>query len=299
MTILRARLGACLLVLLPRTFRPLLSSPHPRVYFQQGSSPQTPDQQQAEQILEEGVRIFKNGQYVESAQLFMRAKALDPNLLNARLYLATAYAHQYIPGAPSEENNRMGELATEEYKGVLQIDSQNLSAIDGLASLLYQRAGQPFDAKLFNESRSYYQMHIRLEPKDPVPHYCVGVIDWSLAYRGNTLLREEFNKAAWGESGSGKGLNDVDPLPEAVRLEYVRQFGMMVDEGIDSLKQTITLKPDYDDAMDYLNLLYRRKADMAATKSARRNYTRQANKLLFRVREIKMKKAEMAGPGKE
>ena len=249
--------------------------------------------------MEEGVRIFKNGQYVESAQLFMRAKALDPNLLNARLYLATAYAHQYIPGAPSEENNRMGELATEEYKGVLQIDSQNLSAIDGLASLLYQRAGQPFDAKLFNESRSYYQMHIRLEPKDPVPHYCVGVIDWSLAYRGNTLLREEFNKAAWGESGSGKGLNDVDPLPEAVRLEYVRQFGMMVDEGIDSLKQAITLKPDYDDAMDYLNLLYRRKADMAATKSARRNYTRQANKLLFRVREIKMKKAEMAGPGKE
>jgi len=35
------------------------------------------------------VQNFKNGQYEEAARDFLRAKQLDPKLLNARLYLAT------------------------------------------------------------------------------------------------------------------------------------------------------------------------------------------------------------------
>jgi len=51
--------------------------------------------------------------------------------MNARLYLATAYATQYIPGAPSEENIRMGEAAIKEFQDVLSVDPNNISAIDG------------------------------------------------------------------------------------------------------------------------------------------------------------------------
>jgi len=56
--------------------------------------------------------------------------------MNARLYLATAYASQYIPGAPSEQNVRLGTQAVNEFKEVLQIDPNNLSAIDGIGSIL-------------------------------------------------------------------------------------------------------------------------------------------------------------------
>jgi hypothetical protein len=35
-----------------------------------------------------------------------------------------------------------------------------------------------------------------------------------------------------------------------------------IQEGIDSLKKAIELRPDYDDAMAYLNLMYREKADL-------------------------------------
>jgi len=94
-------------------------------------------------MLNEGVQSFKNGQYEEAARDFRRAKQLDPKLLNARLYLATTYASQYIPGAPSEENIRMGRATTEEFRGVLSLDPQNISSIDGLGSLVFQMAGSP------------------------------------------------------------------------------------------------------------------------------------------------------------
>jgi hypothetical protein len=70
----------------------------------------------------------------------------------------------------------------------------------------------------------------------------------------------------------------------------------MVDDGIASLKKAIELKPDYDDAMTYLNLLYRRKADMVESTAERDNYTKMADDLLDKVKEIKQKRAEQPQP---
>jgi tetratricopeptide (TPR) repeat protein len=241
---------------------------------------------QARDDLNKGVAAFKNGQYDQAVEFFKKAKELDPNLLNARLYLATAYASQYIPGAPSEENMRHGREAIAEYKSALEHAPDNLSAIDGLASILYQMAGQPFDPKKFEESKAYHQKHIQLKPNDPQPYYSIGVIDWALAYRGNTEMRAEYNKAH-----INKQVKDTDPLPPDVRKAYADKYGALVDDGIASLKKAIELNPTYDDAMTYLNLLYRRKADMVESTAEREAYTKQADELLDKVKEIKQKRA--------
>jgi len=257
----------------------------------QQASPLTRDQQDARDVVNQGVQAFKNAQFDEAERLFLRAKQLDPSLQNAGLYLATTYASQYIPGAPSEENVQKGKMAAEEYREVLNRDPANLSAIDGLASILYQMAGQPFSPELFMESKSFHQKHVELRPRDPQPYYSIGVIDWALAYRANTQLRAEFNKSV-----GGAGLKDTDPLPEVLRREYVQQFGSIVDEGISSLQRALQLKPDYDDAMVYLNLLYRRKADMVEGQVERLRLTEQADELIDRVKEIKQGNARQPQP---
>jgi tetratricopeptide (TPR) repeat protein len=241
----------------------------------------------ARDLLNKGVASFKEAQFDKAVEDFKQAKELDPDLLNARLYLATAYASQYIPGAPSDENMRHGQEAIAEYKGVLEKDPNNLSAIDGLASILYQMAGQPFDQKKFEESKSYHEKHIALKPQDPQPYYSVGVIDWALAYRGNTEMRADYNKAH-----ITKQVRDTDPLPPDVRKAYTEKYGAMVDDGIKALQTAVQLKPDYDDAMTYLNLLYRRKADTVESASERDALTKQADDLLDKVKEIKQKRAE-------
>src|SRR5262249_23407167 len=136
------------------------------------------DKLRARDKLNKGVQAFKGGQFDLAVEDFKQAKELDPNLTNARLYLATAYANQYIPGAPSDDNIRIGQQAISEFQEVLAKDKDNVSAIDGIGSILYNMGGTPFDAKKLEESKSYHQRHIALKPQDPEPYYWIGVIDW-------------------------------------------------------------------------------------------------------------------------
>jgi tetratricopeptide (TPR) repeat protein len=248
----------------------------------QEQPPQTEEQRQAREALNKGVQDFKNGQSDEAIADFTRAKQLDPQLLNARLYLATAYASQYIPGAPREENARHGREAAEEYKGALTLDPQNLSAIDGMGSILFQMAGQPYKPAMFQESKSYHLKHVQLRPDDPEPYYWVGVIDWTMTFRASSDLRARYNK-----TNTARQIKDIDPLPALQREEYRNNFGPMIEEGIDALKHAIQLRPDYDDAMAYLNLLYRRKADTVATRNEREQLLRQADELVDKIMQIK------------
>lgn len=245
----------------------------------------------ARDLLNKGVGAFKNGQYDAAVEDFKQAKDLDPSLLNARLYLATAYASQYIPGAPSEQNKNIGKQAIAEFKEILQTNPDNLSAIDGIGSILFQMAGTPFDPKLFEESKSYHQKHIQLKPEDPEPYYWIGVIDWTLAFRANAEMRKDYN-----EKNIRKQVKDTDPLPAAVRGEYLSKYGSLIDEGVADLQKAISIRTDYDDAMAYLNLLYRRKADTVESADERASLQKQADELVDKVKEVKQKRASQPAP---
>jgi len=248
------------------------------------------DQIEAREALNQGVEAFKKAQFDEAIADFQRAKDLDPSLTNARLYLATAYASQYVPGAPSEENLRHGEQAIEEFKEILEKDPNNLSAIDGIGSVLYSMASTPFDVEKIKESKTYHEKHIEIRPQDPEPHYWVGVIDWAIAFRANGALRNEYNAQAEHPIG------ESDPLTPVLSDQFERDYSAAVDEGISELKRAIELKPDYDDAMAYLNLLYRQKADMEVSQADRDDDLRMADDLVDQVRAMKMKRTNPSLP---
>jgi tetratricopeptide (TPR) repeat protein len=249
------------------------------------------DKLKARDLLNKGVAAYRNGQFDVAVDDFQQAKSLDPDLLNARLYLATAYATQYVPGAPSDDNMRMGQQAIAEFQDVLSIDSQNLTAIDGIGSMMFSMASSPFDPDKMKEAESYQLKHIDIKPDDPQPYYWVGVIDWTLSYRANAEIRQKYNT-----EHPTKQIKDADPLPPDVRDQYAQDYGTLVDDGIAKLNKAIELQPDYDDAMAYLNLLLRRKADMATSDDDRQALEKQADDLVDKVKEIKEKKAEAPAP---
>jgi tetratricopeptide (TPR) repeat protein len=246
------------------------------------------DKLKARDQLNKGVAAFKNQQYDASVENFKQAKDLDPSLLNARLYLATAYATEYIPGAPSDDNIRLANQAIAEFQDVLSIDPNNTSAIDGIGSLLYNMAGTPFTPEKFEESKKYHEKHIAINANDPEPYYWVGVIDWTLAYRGNATMRQAYNV-----QNPKKQLKDVDPLPDKLRAEFAQQYGMVVDEGLQMIQKAVELRSDYADAMAYQNLLLRQKADQSDA-ATRKVLEDQADALLDKVKDIKQKQAEAA-----
>ncbi|HEV3255025.1 MAG TPA: tetratricopeptide repeat protein [Candidatus Acidoferrales bacterium] len=191
----------------------------------------TGDEIKARELLNRGVLAYRNARFDDAIEDFKQAKELDPDLLNARLFLATAYATQYIPGAPSDENIRQGQQAIQEFKEVLDADPKNLTAIDGIGSMLYQMGGTPYDPEKLEESKDYNRKHIALKPEDPEPYYWIGLIDWSLAFRGNRQLRAEFNSSA------RHVLKDESPLPPALRAQFDEEYGATIAEGMESLKK--------------------------------------------------------------
>ncbi|PYV92646.1 MAG: hypothetical protein DMG90_04110 [Acidobacteria bacterium] len=54
---------------------------------------------------------------------------------------------------------------------------------------------------------------------------------------------------------AGGNWRDDAPLPPDLQDEYTREYGWMIDEGMEALNHAIAIKPNYDDAMAYLNLL--------------------------------------------
>ena len=241
--------------------------------------------------LNKGVANFREGHYDAAIENFKESRSLDPDLLNARVYLATAYAAMYIPGAPSDENVRVAEQAVAEFQDVLTHDASNLSAIDGLGSILFQMAGTPFQPEKYQESKTYHLRHISLSSADAEPYYWVGVINWTLAYRANTELRQIYNL-----ENPRSQIKDPDPLPEALRAQFAEQYGTVVDEALQMLEKAVQARPNYADAISYQSLVLRQKADQSDS-TTRAALERQADDLLEQSRVIKQREAEEAAKG--
>lgn len=243
--------------------------------------------------LNKGVEAYKNAQFDSAIEYFKDAAANDPKLMNARLYLAQAYAQQYIPGAPSDENKRNGDEAINVWKGVLQDDPNNLTAIGGIGSMLYNMGSTPFNRDMMEQAKGYQQKAISLNPSDAQAYYWVGVIDYWIAFRTNQQMRQDYNEQE-AKKKRPKPLKPLDPLPPPVRDQFVQQEGQTVDEGMSDLQHAIQIRSDYANAMAYLNLLLRQKADMETDPNARQSDEKQADDLLEKVKEINQK--QMTAP---
>jgi tetratricopeptide (TPR) repeat protein len=193
--------------------------------------------------LNKGVASYKNARYEQAVEHFKNAVALDPSLQNAKLYLAAAYVAQYIPGVDSPENLQNANGAIQQYKAVLERDPSSVNAVKSLAGLYFQM-------KKFDEAKEYNRKAIQLDPNDPEAYYSIGVIDyWGLF----TPLQEERAK---------QGLRPDEPLKDKKLCAKLRdRDNPTLQEGLDSLKKAMQFRQDYDDAMAYMNLLYRQKAD--------------------------------------
>lgn len=215
---------------------------------------------QARDNLNKGVRAFRDAHYENAVDFFKEAIRLDPGLTNAELYLATAYAQQFIPGAASEENQKNADLAIETFENVLKRDPVNVTAIGGLASI-YQNTNQ------FQRAREFYLKNAQLEPTNPVPFYAVGSVNWIMVFNKNN-----------------------PPPPEEQK--------QLIEEGLANLDKALAINPTYEDAMTYKNLLYREKARLSADAQEKTQLIAQADEWFNKALETrKANAAKAAGPG--
>lgn len=192
-----------------------------------------------------GVQAYKEAKFEEAVRHFSECNRSSAQNEVAHLYLATAYAQQYIPGVESPENMRVGETAVSEYQKVLEVNPKSQNSLKGAAYLYLQM-------KKFDDAKAFYRKAIDLDLSDAESYYSIGVMDWTQAYTPQMRLREKL------------GLKPDEPLPiDAPGCWELRDSNLAVlKEGMDMLARALELSPDYDDAMAYMNLLYRERAEI-------------------------------------
>jgi tetratricopeptide (TPR) repeat protein len=216
--------------------------------------------------LNKGVGAYRNAQFQTAILHFKNAVALDPTLLNARLYLATAYAQQYLPGGESPDNLKIAQQAIDAFEDVLRMDPKNSTAMAGVAQIFY-------NMRKFDKAKEYQQRCLQIEPNNPVPYYWIGVLDWAICFPRTQQLRKDL-KIEFPKDPKDPG--SLPPLPEKARAQLEEQNGPLVKEGVEVLEKAIQLKPSDSDSMVYLNLMYRQKADLESDAAARKADLKQA-----------------------
>ena len=235
--------------------------------------------------LNKGVESYKNNHYEQAIDHFQQAVRLDPSLINARMYLATAYVSQYIPGVDSPDNLRTADEAIKEYQTVIDANparDQKVNAAKGIAYLY-------LNEKKWDDAKKYYRMASDLDPNDPEPYYSVGVIDWTACYQPRMEAR-----ATLGMKPE-ENLNPKNKEQKKVCDELKVKNAPAIQEGIDTLNKAIQIRPDYDDAMAYLNLMYREKGDVECDDlAARAEDLKTADHWVDETLRVKKAKAEKA-----
>jgi tetratricopeptide (TPR) repeat protein len=245
---------------------------------------------QSRDQMNQGVQAYKNNKYAEAVRHFKQAVQLDPTNQNAALYLATSYMIQWVPGAESPDNQKNYDMAKQEFEKVLKRDPSNSLALASMASMAYnsassgtpdQKAAALEDAKKWNERR------IEVDPKDSEAYYYLGVIDWAQAFNPIQAVRVEEKMKP----------DDPGPLKDPkAKADLQSKYQKVIDEGIDNLKKCLAIDKENEDAMSYMNLLLRKKADLEDSPDAAKADIAQAED--WSNKSIEMKKEKASRPKK-
>ena len=91
------------------------------------------------------------------------------------------------------------------------------------------------------------------------------------------------------------GMKPEDPGPlkdKKVKEELKAQWMPVINSGIEQLNKALSIDPEYDDAMAYLNLLVRERADLANTPDEYKKEIETADNWVQKALDTKKIKAE-------
>jgi len=216
--------------------------------------------------LNKGVTAYSNKDYPKAEAFFKEAIRYDPELLHAWLYLATTYRVQ-VPPIDTPDGRVMANKAIAAFEDVLKVDPKNENAMASIAGLYVS----PLEDR--DKAREWQRKRMELDPKNPEPLYYSATLDWQEVYEKT------------GQTGEG-----VEGLPD----EEKTRLNAKVDDGVNLLNQALKMRPDYTDAMQYLNLLYREKSKLSSDPEEKRKWLREADGLALSALAAKKRQEEEA-----
>src|SRR5215813_11590366 len=205
--------------------------------------------------IKKGNEFFKAGQYQAALASYQVALQLDPNQKKLYKNIGMTYMAMYQPGSKHPKDLEYASKAIENlkiyiaaypddkrareflvsmylstdkydeaiafYQDRLQADPKDTKALQSLATMYFKKGD-------FDKGVEWLQKRAALEPNNPEGYLMIGIQAWDRSYH----------------------YPDIDPTARA----------KIIESGLEATQKALQLKPDYFDALTYINLLYREKA---------------------------------------
>jgi len=217
-----------------------------------------------------GVTQFTNQKFDAAAQFFVKALELDPDFETARMYLATAYMSQFVPGAGDARSDQMASQAIDTFKQVVTnseaAGEPNINAMLSIVSLYSLMKNYP-------DSKAWCDRVLKIDPSNAEAYYRVAVMNYD-AISEKTGIQGRFVK-------------DLDE-------EEITELKGKIEEGLTYIGQALKARENYHEAMEYQNLLWREKANLETDEAAKTELLRQADIVALESLKMRRKAQEEA-----
>jgi tetratricopeptide (TPR) repeat protein len=248
------------------------------------------DRVKSKQEIKKGNEFLKAAQYQSALAAYEEALRLDPGETKLHKHIGIAYMGMYTPGSKHPKDIEFSQKAIDNLKQYAEAYPEDMKAREYLVSMylnterydeaiaFYQNEflkRNPKDAKAMNSLAMLYfkkgdfdngvlwlKKRLEVEGNNPEVYYLIGVQAWDRSYN----------------------FPNLDP---ALRAK-------IVEDGLQSLNKAVELKPDYFEAVSYINLLYREKAKMETDPAKKQELTDTANKYLAQALEMRKAAQEKA-----
>ena len=250
---------------------------------------------EARMAISEGNKAYEAEDYKNALLHYSKARSIDPSFPELDRLIAYSQIGLYVPDDKSPENEKRADMAIAELSKYLKKRPDDQIARDALISMYLSanRTSQAIDyflaylkahpadlnavrsiARLystagnFNESLNWYEKITLLDSKNPEAFYIYGVVCYEKVAKN-------------------------PPADPAEKLA-------IIEKGKTALQKAIQLKPDYFEAVVYLNLLYRQQAVTEKDPVKQQQLMAEADRIRAQAVEINKKKkaAAAAGAGK-
>ena len=217
--------------------------------------------------LNKGVKAFTEQKYALASQYFEKSIQQDPEFDVARMYLATTYTSQYIPGSTDPESEEMAQKGITTFTdvaGSTKDPEQRKNAMLSIASLYYQ-------LRKYDESKDWCNRILKFDPQNAEAYYRIAVIDYDDSLRLTGL--------------QGENVEFMTPEEKTATQQHI-------DEGLKALDQALQMRPDFFDAMEYQNLLWREMVKFEKDEKVKAELIRQADLVAQKSLALRLKAQE-------
>ena len=156
-----------------------------------------------------------------------------------------------------------GQQAEDAIAAQLQQDPNNVALLLRLGAMKMADAGSVRDpvakAAAFDAAQSCYDRVVAIDSNNTAALYSLGVLGWMRVFPELRTARAQ----------SGMDPETPGPLRDtAARAVLNAKYATTLRDSIEYLNRVLAIDPQSNDAMAYLNLVYRAKADLEATPQA-------------------------------